>query len=882
MKIVLVSFILIVASTRASSQDDMKEYLLWKNTSLANDERMDALNIVIQGIVFTDPDSAISLANQQLAYAKKIKSEKNMSEAHNNLGIAFAITGRNAEAIIELEESVRLLKKRNATAELAVLYSNLGEVYRQKGDLVSAVERLKLSLECFEKLDEKEDYANTLTNLGNVYVDQGDIKRGLETHFESLAISVTENNKYGMARSYGNIALIYDEQGQYALSIEWYLKGLALDEEQKNRQGMAKNYNNLAVVYKNQHDFAKSHEFHSKALKIRTEIGDISGQAETKTNLAILHEEQGEYAKAEPLYLEAIQLYKESDSDHDVAAVLANLGGMYLTLNKLEKALSVLNEALELIQELGMPDEEATVQLQLARYYSAVNNRKQAIFYGKEALKTGESIGFLSIIKDAALVMYSLYKAEGNQSEALKMHELYALMKDSILNTEAIRSVVAQSMSYEFRKQQLADSIQKASEMELVEAEVIARDAQLAKEETTRFALFGGLGLLLIFIGIVFQRFRVSRVQNKLIAKQKVEVEMQRDLAREEHEEAERQKLIAQQEHRLAEERKLIVEEKNKEILDSIQYAKRLQDAILPPVKLVKSYFDESFVLYRPKDIVSGDFYWMETTDDLVLFAVADCTGHGVPGALVSVVCANALNKAVKEYELTDPGKILNATRSIVIETLTRSGSEVRDGMDISLCVLNEGARMLSWAGANNPLWVVRAQGDSVEERKADKQPIGLYGDASPFITHHIELQHGDMIYLFSDGYADQFGGNQGKKLKSATFKELIVKNRALPMEIQRELLEKAFDEWKGPLEQIDDVCVIGMRLNGSAENPFSAREMEIIQLLAKGQSSKAAADTLHLSSHTIDTHRRRILKKANASNTPELLDFCRKLGVIS
>jgi serine phosphatase RsbU (regulator of sigma subunit) len=271
------------------------------------------------------------------------------------------------------------------------------------------------------------------------------------------------------------------------------------------------------------------------------------------------------------------------------------------------------------------------------------------------------------------------------------------------------------------------------------------------------------------------------------------------------------------------EQQKSIIEEKNHEILDSISYAKRIQTAILPPPKLVKEHIDKSFILYKPKDIVAGDFYWMEPQENHVLFAAADCTGHGVPGAMVSVICNNGLNRAVREFGLTDPGEILDKTRELVIEEFEKSEEEVKDGMDIALCSLevSSGVRQLTdvsrthlkYAGAHNPLWIIRKGAREIEEIKADKQPIGKFGKAVPFRTNEIELQAGDTFYIFSDGFADQFGGEKGKKFKAKNFKELLLSIQDKSMEKQVSLIDAAFEKWKGNLEQLDDVCIIGVRV---------------------------------------------------------------------
>ena len=249
------------------------------------------------------------------------------------------------------------------------------------------------------------------------------------------------------------------------------------------------------------------------------------------------------------------------------------------------------------------------------------------------------------------------------------------------------------------------------------------------------------------------------------------------------------------------------IAEKNREILDSIRYAKRIQTAILPSQKLVR----DCFVLYKPKDVVAGDFYWMERKEDKILFAAADCTGHGVPGAMVSVVCHNGLNRAVREFGLTDPGGILDKTRDIVIKEFEKSEDEVKDGMDIALCCLDD--MNLKYAGANNPLWLIR-DGDLMEY-KADKQPIGRFDHPSPYTTHALELKKGDAFYIFSDGLVDQFGGPKGRKFMARKFKELLLGIQNLGMEEQKDAIEGSFDEWRGAEEQVDDLCVIGVKVQG-------------------------------------------------------------------
>ena len=306
------------------------------------------------------------------------------------------------------------------------------------------------------------------------------------------------------------------------------------------------------------------------------------------------------------------------------------------------------------------------------------------------------------------------------------------------------------------------------------------------------------IGLLLFFILLtlgVGGKMRSMR-REKEMAQEKALVVLEQKVQ-------ERTVEVMQQKH--------LVEEKQKEIVDSISYAKRLQDAILPPLEFLNTHLKNSFVYYQPKDIVAGDFYWAEKVGEKFFIAAADSTGHGVPGAMVSVVCSNALNRTIKEFKLTETGKILDKTRDLVLETFEKSASEVKDGMDISLLCIDSKNKNIFWSGANNPLWYI--QDNELKEIKADKQPIGKSDYPKPFTTHQIEYKESTTFYLFTDGFADQFGGPNGKKFKYKQFSDLLVKNNNLSQNQQADIINKAFSDWKGDLEQVDDVCVIGIKL---------------------------------------------------------------------
>jgi phosphoserine phosphatase RsbU/P len=261
------------------------------------------------------------------------------------------------------------------------------------------------------------------------------------------------------------------------------------------------------------------------------------------------------------------------------------------------------------------------------------------------------------------------------------------------------------------------------------------------------------------------------------------------------------------------EEQKKILEEKNQEITDSINYAKKIQSALIPSEEVFNSFFKESFVLFKPKDIVSGDFYWVTKKEDWIYYVTGDCTGHGVPGGFMTMLGISFLDEIINEKNVTEPADILNILRDRIIYTLKQNGTagENKDGMDLVLCCLHVQSKILKYAAANNSLYLSR--NNDFIEYKADKQPCGFHHDLKPFTQHTLALNEGDCIYTFTDGFADQFGGPRGKKFKYKKLENLTLGLQQKSLSSQRAALEKAFSEWKGSLEQIDDVCVVGVKI---------------------------------------------------------------------
>ena len=571
-----------------------------------------------------------------------------------------------------------------------------------------------------------------------------------------------------LAASINNIGVDCEQNGNLVDAILYFHKSLKIQEHLNELDAVATTLNNIGTIYNTLGNVEKTIDYLEKSLKIREEINDKNGIAQSLNNIGSILYNQKELSKALNHFERSLDLYKQVGNKEGMAYSLSNMGNIY-DLMKSPKGLSYHQRSLKLREEIGDKKGQAFGLVNVAESQFLNGNTTAALDYARKGYDLANSMGFPDNIQKSSYILSKIYKSQSKFPLALEFYELSVLMKDSIKNEESNRASYKLQTKYEFEKQQAVKDAEHNKQME-----IIAERGKKQKVITYSIAL--GSLLLLVFFIFIYNRLQITKRQKSII-----------------------------------EEQKQLVEEKQKEILDSINYAKRIQAAILPSDRVIKQFLPESFVFYKPKDIVAGDFYWLEHKHNMVLFAAADCTGHGVPGAMVSVVCNNALNRSVREFGLTEPSKILDKTKEIVIQEFEKSDADVKDGMDIALCALQENT--LYYSGANNPLWIIREGSEIIEEVKSTKQPVGKVDNTKPFENHTIELKKGDSIYIFTDGYQDQFGGEKGKKFKAAKLKELLLNNREKSMGEQLVTLNQTFDKWKGSLEQVDDVCIIGVKI---------------------------------------------------------------------
>lgn len=752
---------------------------VWNNQELPDSSRFDAMVGLIRGeYLYNYPDSGYHYA-QVLYDAASLTDEKEyLGAAKLFQGISYYLKNDLETAIEYYTESLDLFTEYDETNGIASALGNLAMMNEKLGRLDTAVAYYSKCMELFDSIENMKGVAGVLNNMGQIEYRQGNIQVALDYYNRSMEIKKEIGDLTGAATTSNNIGSILNYYGDIAGATRYYYDALEISESIEDWRGVSRSLDHIGTLYLGQSDFERALEYYNQSYSIADSVQDKGAMAVALNNKATVYVNLGDMDQAIQLHKESLQLYVEAGIVYSIAHTYGNIASVYQKIGELDSAMYYNEQSLEIRREINDVPGIASSLSNIGAIYEEQGQLQKAIALTEEGLELAQEVGDLVTIQTCAMNLSNYYETIGNYERAFFNYNIYIEMRDSLASEENQDEIIRQEYKYQYTKQSLADSLGFVQQQQLDE---MAHEAEIEEEAQKRYMLYGGLGFVVLLGGMAFRGYQRKKKDNVLISEQKAEVEHQKE----------------------------IVEEQKQEIVDSITYAKRIQEAILPPDRLVKEYLSNSFVLYKPKDIVAGDFYWMESADGMTIFAAADCTGHGVPGAMVSVVCHNAMNRSVREFGLREPGKILDKTRELVVTTFEKSEEDVKDGMDVALCALK--GNTLMYAGANNPLWIIR-EGE-VLETKATKQAVGLVDEPKPFETHTFELLPGDTFYTFSDGFVDQFGGEKGKKFKARAFKELLISIQPEPLERQRDLIDQAFEAWRGDLEQVDDVCVIGVRI---------------------------------------------------------------------
>ncbi|OFY25805.1 MAG: hypothetical protein A2309_09885 [Bacteroidetes bacterium RIFOXYB2_FULL_35_7] len=642
----------------------------------------------------------------------------------------------------------------------AICYNNIGNVHNIQGSYLDAIEYYQKSIDINEELGDKKSVAHCYGNIGIIYKEQGNYPKAIEYYQQSLKKDEELGDKKGMAQCFGNIGIVYYNQGNFSKAIEYMQKDMEIAEELRDNKGMASCYNNLGVIYIEQKKYSKALEYYQMSLKISEKSGDKKGIAQCYGNFGIAYYAQGNYPNALKYYQQALAIFEELGNKGGITITLGNIASSYNKLKKYNNAIEYAEKSLKIAKEIGSLDDEMIAFENLAEAYDSLGNTKKELIY----------------------------------------YKLFTMAKDSLFNEEKHKQITKMEAIYQTEKKQ--------KEIELKNTQLAKKEVEVKQQKTQKFAFIGSFILMLILSVVIFKSYRDKKKANILLTEQKHEIE-------------EKNEELNQQNAELAAQRDYIAQI-HENITESIRYAERIQKAVLPDEQYIKNRIqNDFFILFKPKDIVSGDFYFVEQRKNKLLIAVADCTGHGVPGAFMSMLGISFLNEIIAKEGVQSASHVLDELRNYVIHSLQQKGimGEQKDGMDIAFVALNINTNELQFAGANNPIYLIHTNtNNELTEIKGDKMPVAIHDSMNNFTNQIIQLQKGDIFYLMSDGYKDQFGGSKGKKFLSNNLKQLLCEHCIKSMNEQKEVLDNTIENWKTgyeiKYEQTDDITVFGIKIN--------------------------------------------------------------------
>lgn len=653
------------------------------------------------------------------------------------------------------------------------------------------------SLALAQKLGEK-DLESKAYNLGGaIFFNLGKYDDALKQYNNRLKISSSLKDTGSVIQAYFNIALLYNTKGLYGQAVEMNYKALEIAEKRHDTINMMALYEGLGQSYYQMKDKTKATTFLNKAYQIALIKKEEYEQSGILIDLGNIYQQEGEprhpdgeQYRAIYYYNDAIRITKKNGDKRRQSTATANKAKSYLILKRYKDALVYLEEAMKINIEINYTKGICDVFATKAECYLETGKIKEAEESALKSLEIANNLKSGREQHDCYDLLSRIYEKKKDSKNAYKYYKQAIALSDTIEDLTKVKLIAERGLEYERKK----------TERQL-EFKALEEKARLRKQKQIRNIFLGGGIIMLIILVFIFRIYLKTRRANVEIANQNK-----------------------------------ILEQTNARIIESIDYSQNIQQSILPQRNEIDKLFPNYFVLYKPKDIVSGDFYFIEPIQtarvSLIAFALADCTGHGVPGALMSLMGHSILKECLKAPEVNSPGEGLDYLNKELHSFLRQGQKEehIMDGMDIAFCTIDMVTGEIMFSGANNPLWIVskrqnikdgsgndlnlklETNGNFLYEIKATKQPIGFNEQPKQFQNHKLKLEKDDMIYLFTDGLADQFGGPKGKKYKYKQLSEVILNSANKTMAEQKRDLENSFTSWKGNLEQVDDVSVLGIR----------------------------------------------------------------------
>jgi serine phosphatase RsbU (regulator of sigma subunit) len=804
---IAIFFVLLISrlSAQSTAAIDSLEQLLKEEKT--DQRQIELYNLLAAEYKSIDPYTTRDYANKAYEIASRSNNKKGQADALHKRGLSYYYLDSYDTAIVCYNQSFQLAKAAGDSLLVAQTYLAIGNVYRLQGLNDTAVFYLSRALKLYEGAGDEKNIAFCLSTIGDTYLFAGEFEKALGYHQRALTISISTKDEHREAFCYSSIGNNYHMRGDFDSSIYWHTKSIdvakrvneeniiagsmgvvadayanlynypraietylvALDiaEKKQDKHNTAFIYAGMSDIYQRQGDFPNAEKYLNMSISLSMQIGDLSRSSNGELTMAQLLIEKGDTVQARIFAEKALQTAIANNYPIQQAWALRLKGILKEKQNKPLEAIEFYRNSLKLSVELEDQKEQAETHKVLAGALFTIGNTTEAISEAEIALRLADSIGSLGLRIEAASILSKALEVTGDFKSALFYSRLVKSLSDSLNDAGNAKRQAELFAEYNYAKEKAIQDQLNAEQ-----------EAKYQQQKILLIAASIGLLLVIILAFFIFRGSQQKQRANEIISEQKK-----------------------------------IVEEKNQEITDSIHYAKNIQQAMLPASDLIDGLFPEHFVFFRPRDIVSGDFYWVGHRGGKKYFAVADCTGHGVPGGFMSMLGLTLLNEILDEKNITSPEKMLNELRTLVIQSLNKerkAGTQfTRDGMDVGLICL-DGNKLL-FSGANNGIFILR--GEELHELEPDKQPVGAHENEKSFTVKEFIVQSGDLIVAYSDGYPDQFGGAKGKKLMYRRFRSIVAEASKVSNEKRVELLSREFDQWKAGHAQIDDVCVFGVKI---------------------------------------------------------------------
>lgn len=571
----------------------------------------------------------------------------------------------------------------------------------------------------------------------------------------------------GEAMAAQSLGEFYNAKGAYGFALEEFLVASKIYEKLKDYKKASIVSNSIGNTYLGLKDNDKALEFYKLAFSLGEQGNSKLAKAYAAAGISSVYSNQGKYGEAIDELRFSKMVFENANKDLQSAFIYSNMAELFNSMGNLDSATFYARKALPIMEKFNSRYGKSLTYQILGNIDFSRDKLNSALNYYFMTLQIAEEDKAIDNQKEVCLQIFKLFEKKGNAEQALAYYKKYISLKDSIYNSDSRGKLYELQTKY--------DSETKEKENRLLQQDKMIAKKSLQTQRILFYFIAGVLILVFVFSYISFKNLKKQKKMNIILQQQKE-----------------------------------LVEQSRKEILDSIMYAKRIQTTILAHKEFIDDHISKNFIFFKPKDIVSGDFYWATKKNNLFYLAVCDSTGHGVPGAFMSLLSISFLNEAIGEKNIVKPNEVFNYVRQKLIDNISKEGQ--KDGFDGVLLCMNQDTKEITYAAANNRPVVISSENKLIE-LASDRMPVGYGERKEDFSLHTIQLQKNDTLYLFTDGYADQFGGPKGKKLMYKKLHEFLINIADQPFEDQTSALNSNFDSWKGNLEQVDDVCVIGLRV---------------------------------------------------------------------